>query len=316
MGAASESLRQSLGRLVDSFSNVFTLQVDPNLSEDENVERIVGDTALVAACVACLQPVPAADFLVFAPLQTKMALHIGHAKGFDVSQERAQEIVREVLGAVWLSVASQLVIGGVLKLLPAGGLLTFPLNYAATWGIGEVVNHYFDVQRLGETPDASSMKAVFRTQFKEGKRRAKALDRDALERKAEELRQKVAARDPNLTTQTRLRPRERPPQRPTAPGVEGTGRALKIEVRPKDAVEPPPPSTPPAAKTIGPLPNDLPDDPPGDLAEAPPPAEEAAAKTLGGGEDVLARLERLAALHQAGALDDEEYALAKRALLG
>ncbi len=48
-------------------------------------------------------------------------------------------------------------------------------------------------------------------------------------------------------------------------------------------------------------------------AQAPPP--QAAPAPAAGGDDLLESLERLAALHQSGALTDEEFAAAKASLL-
>ena len=76
-------------RVTQSVANVFRFEVDPALDERENVEQVIAETSLVAGLIACIQPIPAADFLVLAPLQAKMALQIGKIKGFELSQERA-----------------------------------------------------------------------------------------------------------------------------------------------------------------------------------------------------------------------------------
>ena len=96
----------SLGYLVESFVNVFKLDVDPLASEKTNVGKIIDQSALVSAVIVFVQPFPIADFVVMAPLLAKMTLHVGKAKGFDISQERALEIVREVIGAIGLAWAA------------------------------------------------------------------------------------------------------------------------------------------------------------------------------------------------------------------
>lgn len=201
-------LRNLVDHVVESFSNVFRFEtLDPALGEAENVDKVIRETSTVAACISCIQPIPMADILVLTPLQTKMALQVGKIKGFEVSHERAQEMVREIIGTVWMSVAAQVLIGSFSKVIPiAGAIMTAPLNYAATFAIGKVVDYYFDCLREGEVPSSEVMKDLFAEQFKVGKKQGQDLDKDDLQRKADELRRKVAARDPDLVTETRLKP--------------------------------------------------------------------------------------------------------------
>jgi uncharacterized protein (DUF697 family) len=202
-------LRDFVEHVADSFQSLFNLDADPALTEHENVERVIGHTATVAAIVSMVQPIPMGDFLVLTPIQAKMALHIGRMKGFEISQERAQEIVVEVLGVLGMTLTGQLLIVSVAKLFGPfiGGALTCPLIYAATWAIGNVVDYYFDCLRSNQKPSAQVMKDLFTEQFRVGKARGQALDKSELERKAEELRRKVAERDHDLQTETRLTPR-------------------------------------------------------------------------------------------------------------
>src|SRR5262249_52934806 len=154
-------------QLVKSFGGVFKLEYDPGLTEEQNVEQVITETALVAATLACIQPIPFGDIVVLAPLQAKMTLHIGRIKGFDVSQERALDIVKEIIGVAWLHLGTQLLIGSVLKLSwIASAMLTFPLNYAATWALGTVAARYFDGMRSGVLPTADEMRALFVEQFR------------------------------------------------------------------------------------------------------------------------------------------------------
>ena len=70
-------LRDFIEHVAESFTTLFNLDADPALTEHENVERVIGQTATVAALVSLIQPIPAADFFILTPIQAKMALHIG-----------------------------------------------------------------------------------------------------------------------------------------------------------------------------------------------------------------------------------------------
>lgn len=304
-------LRKFVDNVVTSFANVFKFEADPALSEAENVDRVIAETGLVAACLACVQPIPAADFLILTPLHAKMCLHIGRIKGFELTNERALEIVREVMGTVWLAVASQVLIGSFVKILPVmGSVMTFPLNYAATWAIGKVVDYYFDCLREGIVPSGEAMKALFAEQFKVGRARGEALDKDDIKRRADELRRKVEARDPSLRTETRFEA-EAPaagasPAAASTAGVEAARGKIKIApregpARPK-TIGGPPPAADAAAEPSSP--------------DAPAPAVPPSPAAPPSGSSLIDQLERLARLHQAGVLDAAEFEQAKRRLLG
>jgi uncharacterized protein (DUF697 family) len=342
--------------VADSFSNLFNLEPDESLSEPENVEKVIDQTATVAAITSMVLPIPAADFVVLTPIQAKMALHIGTIKGFDVSQERAQEIVTEILGVLGMSLTANLLIVSLTKLIPiVGGVLTVPLIYAATWGIGKVVDYYFDCLRAGNKPSSETMKDLFAEQFKVGKKRGEDLDTDSLKRQADDLRRRVEARGEDLRTETRMDGSAAAGR--TQAGSSGAaadrGGKRKITITLPDKAEqarnPAVDQTdlpPPMRKTIGPLgqvkvtpkgeePAAEPEatvEPRGATAkktvgEATPPlgtpeapgetSEPAAQGSSDGAENSLIdRLERLARLREQGILTADEFAEAKRKLLG
>ncbi len=338
-------VRDTADRLVRSFTGVFTFDVDPALDEQENVERVVAETGVVAGVISCLQPIPLADIVVLAPLHVKMTLQIGRIKGFEVSQERAVEIVREVLAAAWLALASQAVIGVIGKLIPpARAVFNFTLNYAATWAIGSVVAYYFDCLREGTSPSADVMKELFAEELRAGKTHGAAAGGDALQARAEALRERVRRRDPALVTKTRLVPRLEalaPPRPPAsdeaAPAASEPAPRLKIRITRAQLAPPAPPQQDePAAperpaKTLGhegEAPREVAigfKNPPKTLGEETPSARERdraqavaalEAPAAEGPEDGLVeRLERLAALLRAGALSADEFARAKQRLL-
>lgn len=317
-------LSDFLDHVGESFAGLFNLEADPELTERQNVEKVIDQTGTVACIVSMILPIPAADFLALTPLQAKMTFHIARIKGFQLSEERAREVVKEIVGVLGLSLTAHLLIVSVSKFIPFGGLLTVPLIYAATWAIGNVVDYYFDCLRSGNEPSAAAMKALFAEQFRVGKRRGEQLDEGDLKRKAEELRRKVEAKDPSLRTETRFEPP--PPSRaagaPTASPGEAAARA-KIKITPREAN-----SGSGSRKTIGADSDELRavTDPPADgAAPSPAPAAQApgapaagsapAPRPASGGERLIDQLERLAKLHAAGVLDADEFEQAKRRLL-
>lgn len=303
-------LSDFLDHVGESFANLFNLQADPELTERQNVEKVIDQTGTVACIVSMILPIPAADFLTLTPLQAKMTLHIARIKGFQLSEERAKEIVKEIVGVLGLSLTAHLLIVSVSKLIPFGGLLTVPLIYAATWAIGNVVDYYFDCLRSGNEPSAAAMKALFAEQFRVGKRRGEALDEGDLRRKAEELRRKVEARDPSLRTETRFEADGRATSSPSSAGLAagGDGSRPKIKVTPRDPNE-----GSGSRKTIG-AESDAVAVGAGLAASAPPAAAPAAAASPAA-SNLIDQLERLARLHAAGVLTPEEFEQAKKRLL-
>jgi len=254
-------VREWIGRIADSVAGVFTLETDPALSEAENVEKLISETGLVAGLAVCIQPIPLADVLLLAPLYAKLTLHVGRIKGFELGHERALEIAREVAGAASLALASQLAIGAVGKLLPPlRPVLVFPLTYGATYAIGKGVDHYFDCLRDGTIPSTDALRAVFEEQFEVGKRRGQAFDAGSVRSRADALREKVRARDPELVTRTRLEPlrEEAGEPAPRAPAAEVAAPRRKIRITPDDvarrqAEAREPEAAPAAPKTLGPV---------------------------------------------------------------
>jgi uncharacterized protein (DUF697 family) len=316
--AAKDQLQYTL----ESFVNVFSLDVDPRLSERENTDKIITQSAVVGSVVFVLQPIPFTDLLLIAPLLAKMTLHIGKAKGFTITQERALEIVREIIAAVGMAWATGIVAIGFAKLIPIlGGLLVVPLVYGAVFAVGRVAELYFDGMKKGTVPRADEMVELFKREFSEGKARGAALRKEDLEAAARDLKARIAAREAAKARE----PRE-------SPGTEV--RELGIKVREREVKKPKPgmdepelAEAPRGGKTIGPSSGDAPPPPP---AQPEPPGR--GKKTIGPALEPAApavpatpaapagafvsELERLAKLRDVGALTPEEFETAKKKLLG
>jgi uncharacterized protein (DUF697 family) len=282
----TESVKDSLRYLVDSFATVLSFDLDEHLSEEENVAKIVQQTALVCAVVAVFNPVPFLDLVVLTPIHAKMTLHIAKAKGFTITQERALEVLKEVTLAIGMSIVGAF-LASAIKLVPIIGVLVFvPIVYGATWGIGNAVSAYFDGMRSGKIPSADAIKDIFKREFSRGKVQGASLRREDIDRAYRDLKAKVEERErvkagakaeraaakesrkevkdeehapgtsQNPVTPSRITIRERPVRKP-AKTIGDDGEAPESAASASSDEEAPLPEKPPARahaieKTIGP----------------------------------------------------------------
>lgn len=343
-------LREFVDELTGAFTNTLSFEIEPGGDPKAQVDQAIADAGVVAGFVSCVQPFPAADLFILLPLHAKLAVQIGRIKGFEVTQERASQIVREVMGVAWLALTSQALIGIVGKAVPVvRPILTYPLNYAATWAIGQAVAYYFDCLQEGRQPTKAQLREVFAEQLQRGRKQGEDLDPIGVRERATLLRAKILARDPELLTSVRLDPRVQfVPRRsfaaPPAPTPPPGGGRIKIVIPPKPKPAPPPPVPLTAMvedqeldptlgeeeepEELGPA-NPEPETRAGEEPEVAEPAEPAAPETpaaaaeTGDVESAAPRparglvdgLERLAELYEIGALTEEEFKAAKGRLL-
>ncbi|WP_102125740.1 YcjF family protein [Deinococcus planocerae] len=136
--------------LVKQVLDNFNFDVDPALSQDENVEEVIKSAALLSGAIA-VEPVPFADILLITPLQAKMVLHVGKIYGFDITPARAREIAQELGATVVYGVLARQIMRGLAKMaLPViGGLITAPAVYGWTFALGRMAQRYFERKRAG-----------------------------------------------------------------------------------------------------------------------------------------------------------------------
>ncbi len=334
-------LREFVDELTGAFSNTLSFEIEEGGDPRAQVDQAIADAGVVAGFVSCVQPFPAADLFILMPLHAKLAVQIGRIKGFEVTPERAGQIVREVMGVAWLALTSQALIGIVGKAVPiVRPILTYPLNYAATWAIGQAVAYYFDCLQEGRQPTKAQLRQVFAEQLARGRKQGEDLDPIGVRERATLLRAQIVARDPDLLTSVRLDPRAQfVPRRSFAPPPKhappaGGGR-IKIVIPPKPKPAPPPPV--PLRATVEDqelfmgedevqpeVASDSAEDSTTAQEQANPaaapepaspeqePAPSAPAKTARG---LVDGLERLAELFEVGALTQEEFKAAKDRLL-
>jgi uncharacterized protein (DUF697 family) len=308
----AESVKASLKNVAESFAGVLSFEVDPALSEQENVHRIIQHSATVCAVLACVNPVPLTDFLLLTPVHAKMTFHIGKVKGFEITQERALDILREVLSTIGLSLTATW-LASFVKPIPIVSFLVYaPIIYGATYGIGHVVEAYFHGLKTGKIPSSDELKAIYEKQLSRGKVEGASLRKEQLDKAYQELKAKVAEREAKKAQDRERREaekgslgihvKEKPVRRPA-------DKSMGEDAPPEPKVEEPPvfkaektmgPATPAAGVEIKVAPAE----------PAPPPVAVSDKSRL------LDDLERLAKLKEIGALTQEEFELAKKKLLG
>ena len=340
----ADTVKARFREVVDSFAGVLSFQVHPSLSEQENVHQIIRQTATVCAVVAWVNPIPLTDFLLLAPIHAKMAFHIGKVKGYQVSQERALDIVRETLSTLGLSLTT-VWLASFVKPIPVVNVIFYaPLIYGATVGIGHVIEAYFEGLKTGRIPSADELRAIFKSQNSAGKVEGASLRKEQLDKAYEDLKQRVAEREAKKAqvAQERhaggsgqkdhelgIRVKEKPVRRPVEKtfGDDGTPALAKVEDPAPESRKTIGPATPsagveiratPVEKTFGAAPTPAPAPAPTPVS-APTPAPAAAATAppvaAPSKQQFIDDLERLAKLKEAGILTAEEFDQAKKKLL-
>jgi len=152
------------------------LQVEKrtDLSEDQKVDKIIVIFSGICAGVA-VQPIPFADFFILTPIQAFMATRIAAIRGVTVTQAKATDNLKELVGVIGLGLLAQhLGIGLYKTFVPfIAGFTTIPLVFGLTFGIGKVIDAYYVAKAKGKNLDNESLKAIFENEFKKGKEQGK-----------------------------------------------------------------------------------------------------------------------------------------------
>ena len=158
-------------RLKTEVSNV---ENRTDLTDNQKVTRICTIFATSCAAIA-VQPIPFADILVLTPIQAYMGKKIADIRGFDISEAGVKEILQELAGLIGLGLLSQqFVIGAYKTVLPfISGVTTIPLVFGLTYGMGKVMNYYFEQKIKDEKIDPEILKKIFKSGRAEGKRKSK-----------------------------------------------------------------------------------------------------------------------------------------------
>jgi len=159
-------------RLEREFINIERNQA---YSTEEKIQRIIFTTAAICAGVA-LQPIPFADMPILTTIQGFMGWKIAKIRGIELTQEGAMEVVKYIGGVVGIGWLAQQTVIGLYKLgLPfLGGLMTIPLVFGITYGIGRAMDVYFLAKSQGRQPSKEEILRAFKSGREEGRREGKS----------------------------------------------------------------------------------------------------------------------------------------------
>jgi len=114
-----------------------------NLDLNKEAANEYVKAAAAAAAAAAVIPIPMADALSLAPIQTGMMVGISAAFGLPLDRQAVLQLMTTVLGCVALSAAGRWAVGTVLKLIPGpgsviGGILNAGVAGTLTLTLGRV----------------------------------------------------------------------------------------------------------------------------------------------------------------------------------
>ena len=112
---------------------------------DREADKIIKGAAALAAGEVLVNPIPASDIAVLAPLQIGMIIKLGAIYGKTIDRNSAMEVIT-TLGA---GLAARTVFQGVISLLPVvKNVLGPPFAATATWTMGRLAKTYFKGQAV------------------------------------------------------------------------------------------------------------------------------------------------------------------------
>jgi uncharacterized protein (DUF697 family) len=114
-----------------------------------------------------------------------MGSRIGAIRGFLISEAKAIDLVKELAGVVGLGMLGQNFVLTAYKVgVPyAGGFMTIPLVYGATYAIGKVMDAYFKQKRKGESIDKEALKLIWKETLEKKKAEGKKMRKEIRESK-------------------------------------------------------------------------------------------------------------------------------------
>ena len=140
-----------------------------DLTKEEKVEQICKVFGTFCGAIA-VQPIPFADFFVLTPIQAYMGKKIADIQGYDISEQGATHIFKEIAGLVGMGLLSQQLIISLYKtFIPfLGAITTIPLVFGMTYAMGKVMNAYFKAKIKGEKISKENIQSIFRDAKKQG----------------------------------------------------------------------------------------------------------------------------------------------------
>lgn len=147
------------------------IEARDDLSTEEKVSRIIHIFSATCAAAAA-QPLPFADIFILTPIQVYMGARLSSIRGMPISEARANELLREVLGTVGMGMLAQQAALGLYKVgLPfLAGFTTIPLVYGLTFAVGRTMDYYLKEKSRGKAVSAAELKQRWREAKAEGRK--------------------------------------------------------------------------------------------------------------------------------------------------
>lgn len=152
--------------------NVSDIEAHTALNEKEKVSRITHIACATCAAVGA-QPIPFADIFLLASLQAYFASRIAAVRGVAISESDARDYIKGIFGMVGMGIVAEQFAIGVWKLVTFGfgGIFTVALDYAMTYAVMNVSDAYFSAKARGETLTRDQIKVIWKSAFREGKKK-------------------------------------------------------------------------------------------------------------------------------------------------
>ncbi len=170
MNLKLDAIKDKVKEVYESMEGVVRNEIDDARNPHASIRRVIAAYSGAAAAVN-LNPVPMSGFVMLTPLHTAMVLHVGHRMGYELSTENAWMVLKEIGGALGLSLAGRMAANVVMKVgLPfVGAYLRAPAVFAMTYGVGRVAEEYFTRKNEGLDFDKATAREVFEQAVKEGR---------------------------------------------------------------------------------------------------------------------------------------------------
>ncbi|MCP9897157.1 DUF697 domain-containing protein [Vulcanococcus limneticus Candia 3B3] len=153
---------------------VTEIEARADLTTEEKVSRIIHIFSATCAAAAA-QPLPFADIFILTPIQAYMGARLSAIRGMPISDAKANELLKEVLGTVGMGMLAQQAALGLYKVgLPfLAGVTTIPLVYGLTFAIGRTMDYYLKEKARGKVVSAVDLKRMWHDYQKEGRSKGK-----------------------------------------------------------------------------------------------------------------------------------------------
>ena len=154
--------------------DVSEIEKRTDLTKEEKVEKICIVFGTFCGAIA-VQPIPFADIFVLTTIQAYMGKKIADIHGYEITEQGATQIFKEIAGLIGMGLLSQqLAIGAYKTFIPfLGAVTTIPLVFGLTYGMGKVMNAYFKAKIKGEQISKENIRDIFKNAKKEGQKLGK-----------------------------------------------------------------------------------------------------------------------------------------------